>query len=369
MRRLSPQLIPELSSVSGTQEVAKAEPLPVDGFRNLMEYVARLAYLNKDYLLFFRGQTSDYKNRAGASSFYPTIYRGERVARSELETRFDVLASAGARLADAFHREKIEGAAEVKRRRVVQWSILQHYEVCPTPLLDFTQSLRVACSFASIPQAEDPHIYVFGLPYLTNRISVNSEQDIVNVRLLSICPPDALRPYFQEGYVAGTDEVTTEYVSKDELDFNGRLIAKFKPGNRAEFWGTGFDAIPRSALYPDGDRIEAICAEISQEVGNAVRPAALGRFLQAWSALETKLLSLARERKERVYSVQEAIRTLQQAEQLGPMLHMKLDAIRQARNRAVHQPDKITAEELASVTAEIEWAMKYLTMPSNASAA
>ena len=67
-----------------------------------------------------------------------------------------------------------------------------------------------------------PTSTAFGLPYITNRISVNSEQDLVNVRLLSICPPDALRPYFQEGYLAGTDEVTTDYDSKDELDFTKR---------------------------------------------------------------------------------------------------------------------------------------------------
>lgn len=272
-------------------------------------------------------------------------------------------------MADAFTKQKIEGASEVKRRKVVQWSILQHYEVCPTPLIDFTQSLRVACSFAEIATSPDPHIYVFGLPYLTNRISVNSEHDIVNVRLLSICPPDAFRPYFQEGYVAGTDEVTTEYETKDELDFNSRLIAKFKPAEVEAFWGDGFEPIPHSALYPDADRIQAICAEISQEVGNAVRPAQLGKFLQAWSSLESLVLSLARQKKERVYSMQEAIRTLQHAEQLGPMLHMKLDAVRQARNRVVHQPDKVKQEELRGLIEDIEWVTKFLTLPTHATAA
>jgi hypothetical protein len=44
------------------------------------------------------------------------------------------------------------------------------------------------------------------------------QRDGKNVRLLSICPPDALRPCFQEGYLAGTGEVTTDYaLSKDDL--------------------------------------------------------------------------------------------------------------------------------------------------------
>jgi hypothetical protein len=366
MRRIYPQLTKELEQAIGSRDVAKAESVNVKSFRALMEYVARLAYLNKDHLLFFRGQSSDFKNKAGASSFYPTIYRGERVSKTELETRFDILASAGSRLADAFAKQKIEGAPEIKRRKVVQWSILQHYEVCPTPLIDFTQSLRVACSFAEISTSPDPHVYVFGLPYLTNRISVNSEHDIVNVRLLSICPPDAFRPYFQEGYVAGTDEITTDYGTKDELDFNSRLIAKFKPADTEAFWGDGFEPIPRGALYPDADRIQAICQEISKEVGNAVRPAHLRTFLQSWSSLESLVLSLARQKKERIYSMQEAIRALHQAEQLGPMLQMKLDAVRQAKNRVVHQPGKVKREELVDLIEDIDWITKYLTMPPHA---
>ncbi len=154
--------------------------------------------------------------------------------------RFDILRSAAKSLIDTFDREKITGAGEVARRSYIQWSILQHYEVCPTPLLDFTQSVRVACSFATLdPDGPDSYIFAFGLPYITNRISVNSEHDLVNVRLLSICPPDALRPFFQEGYLAGTDEVTIDFGSKDELDFTRRLIAKFRISRDPSFWAGG----------------------------------------------------------------------------------------------------------------------------------
>ena len=81
--------------------------------------------------------------------------------------------------------------AEVRRRRCIQWSILQHYEVCPTPLLDLTHSLRVACSFAFLNSEDaDPLVFVFGLPYITNRVSINSEQD-----LISLCQnPDFRHP-------------------------------------------------------------------------------------------------------------------------------------------------------------------------------
>jgi hypothetical protein len=67
-----------LSTVSKST-VAQAEAYYVRTFRQLAEIVARLSYLNKDYLLFFRGQGRDYQNKAGSSTVYPSIYRFERL--------------------------------------------------------------------------------------------------------------------------------------------------------------------------------------------------------------------------------------------------------------------------------------------------
>lgn len=67
MRSITGELTPELVDTVGTQPVAKAEAIPVRSYRRLMEHVAQLSYANKDYLLFFRGQATDYKNKAGAS--------------------------------------------------------------------------------------------------------------------------------------------------------------------------------------------------------------------------------------------------------------------------------------------------------------
>jgi hypothetical protein len=121
-----------------------------ESLENIACLLIQLAYANNDHLLFFRGQGRDYKNKARASSFYPSIYRGERLSREELALRFDMLKSSVRRLVDGFRRENFPGANEIKRRKYIQWSILQHYEVYPTPLLDFTQSVRVACSFAML---------------------------------------------------------------------------------------------------------------------------------------------------------------------------------------------------------------------------
>lgn len=355
MRKITGILTDALKSFVGEEEVRRAEAFPVLSYRELMQHVARLSYLNKDHLLFFRGQATDYINKAGASSFYPSIYRGERTTKAELEMRFDILSGASKRLIEAFSKQKIDGANDVRKRRYIQWSILQHYEVCATPLLDFTQSVRVACSFAFLNNDHnEAYIFVFGLPYVTNRISINSEHDLVNIRLLSICPPDALRPYYQEGYLAGTDESTTDFQSKEEFDFNARLIAKFKIPNSNSFWSTGFSAIPKIALYPRKDRIHELCQELGAELGTDADPGQLGLLLQAWVNLESHLLALARSRNENVYSAYEAMRVLQSSELLNTEALNRLDRFRKIRNAAVHRPEKTRPGEFSSARIEIE---------------
>jgi hypothetical protein len=251
MRRISPTLTDEIQTHCGDKPVWRAPAFPISTFRSLVEHVARLAYSNRDELLFFRGQDKDYQSKAGGTTLYPAIYREDALPLREVRHRYEMLEQAGRILSEQFKAASIEGHRELRQKRYIQWSILQHYEVLATPLLDLTQSLRVACSFAQL-RSTDPacYVYVLGLPYITNRISINSEHDIVTVRLLSICPPAALRPYFQEGYLAGTTDITTDYDSKTDLDFRDRLIAKFEIPRARSFWGTGFDQIPETALYP-----------------------------------------------------------------------------------------------------------------------
>ena len=226
MRQIFGRLTAELIKHTTRKTVGKDPGYKISNFRELVEQVAKLSHKNKDFLLFYRGQKNDYLNKAGVSTFYPTIYRGEYLTQQELNYRFDLLYSASKLLTQEFKNRKIEGFTELGRKKYIQWSILQHYEVTGTPLIDVTQSLRVACSFALMNNSENSaFIYVFGLPYYTNRISINSEHDLVNIRLLSITPPSALRPYFQEGYLVGTEDITNEYESKSELDLNQRLIA------------------------------------------------------------------------------------------------------------------------------------------------
>ncbi|MCE1196838.1 FRG domain-containing protein, partial [bacterium] len=245
MKEITPQLTEALAAHFAAS-VPRGEAYPAATCGELTRIVAELSCLNRDYLLFFRGQTRDFRNKAGASTLYPSIYRKNLLARSRLTDEFARLAELSALLVEEAKKLDRKSADDLRRRTYIQWSILQHYQVCETPLLDLTQSLRAACSFAQAPAPGEPaglrsvgYVYVLGLPYLPNGISINSEQEVLNVRLLSTCPTLAKRTYFQEGFLAGTPDLTDNYDDKNELDFNRRLVAKFAIPCGDEFWDGG----------------------------------------------------------------------------------------------------------------------------------
>ena len=259
-----------------------------------------------------------------------------------------MLQQASSKLVELLSTRTKIGIQELKRKKYIQWSILQHYEVCGTPLIDFTHSLRVACSFAFLRNHDEhAYVYAFGLPYITNRISINSEHDLVNIRLLSICPPDALRPYFQEGYLAATSDVEHDYDSKSELDFNRRLIAKFKIINNGKFWGRGFSVIPESALYPEKDIFHNICKEIEVDVKRELKPGEIGRFLSLWSDLENWVIRMNKQSRER-NTFFSSLKLLKESNEFSPSFINDIEKLRRFRNELVHAPKKIEANEILS---------------------
>jgi len=343
MRQIKPELTDEfLKKGVDPDKVASGQPILINLFRELVESNAKLAYKNKDHLIFYRGQIEDFTNRAGTSSFYPTIYRGDYLKNNELRNRFDILKGSCKTLVSIFEDNQIEGYKVLKRKKYIQWSVLQHYDVCSTPLLDFTHSLRVACSFALTDNnGEFGYVYSFGLPYITNRISINSEHDLVNIRLLSICPPNALRPYFQEGYLAGTEDITTNYESKTELDFNNRLIVKYKIPNNKNFWGRGFNRIPKNSLYPDNDPIYELCKIVAEKAKRELKSGDLGDFLKEWSELEEYIQNKAGSDRHRYISIRDGLGSLLQSEIIPKDLYYQIERIRKFRNQLVHTPKKI----------------------------
>ena len=82
-------------------------------------------------------------------------------------------------------------------------------------------------------------MYVIGLPQISGSISVSSEHGIQNIRLLSVCPPAALRPHYQEGHLVG-DYPTLGFAEKmenefHEVDFARRLVCKFRLAPDGDF--------------------------------------------------------------------------------------------------------------------------------------
>ena len=71
MRRIEGVLPDELKSHANDDPVALAVSYPVSTYRKLVEQIAKLSFLNKDQLLFFRGQGIDHRNKAGASTQKP----------------------------------------------------------------------------------------------------------------------------------------------------------------------------------------------------------------------------------------------------------------------------------------------------------
>jgi len=270
MKTIKPILTSVHKSQMQGKNVASSAGILVASFSTLQREIAKLSCLNKRYVLYFRGQGHDYL--AGKeSALYPTIYRGN-LSKSTYESRWNNLEKACELLAAKLpsSRADVQNFRLLKRKPLLQWSILQHYGVVATPLIDVTQSLRVACTFAQLDCKEGDsyaYIYVVALPYVSHRIHVDSEEYVTVIRLLSIAPPNSLRPYCQDGFLVGEDVIQEKYYDKKELNLSRRLVAKFKiPANDdSGFWDTE-SPMDRNMLYPASDEMLDICNEVKREL-------------------------------------------------------------------------------------------------------
>lgn len=349
MQRYTPHIPTSLVRANPSinrNNVATGDGLLVNTYAELRKYIAELACVNQDVLLFFRGQKADVKftkMENAKSTLYPTIYRN-KPDQETVNFAWRKMVECGKLLAKRMKELKLEGYQIVERKRLIQWSILQHYEVTSTPLLDVSQSLRVACSFACLDNdTEYAYIYVLALPYYISRISANSEAEITSIRLISIAPPDALRPYYQEGFVVGEDEFDPVLPDeRSELDFNRRLVYKFKIHISKQFWGRE-RPLRKDQLYPKGDAIAAICKDIinNPELYNALSLAKemeineeLGKFVKVWSEIED-ILRIANYENNKSQPFVPAYVNLKQIVQDKNIID-RFNEIRKIRNEIMH---------------------------------
>ena len=236
--------------------------LRVSRFAELASRVAELQYRNPDLVLMFRGQKGDYKmggTRKPMSTMVPSIFRGLKKDDS-LVMRLEYLKRSSSKLISIVGRIEQTYARRLRRQKILSWALLQHYGVCSTPLLDVTTSVRVAASFASMDADTEAYFFVLAAPSISGSITASAEAEMQIVRLSNACPPMAMRPHLQEGYMLGEYPDYDSHIPENEykigeVDVARRIIAKFRL-ILEDFWNDDFPMISRRALYPDPDPLK-----------------------------------------------------------------------------------------------------------------
>jgi hypothetical protein len=235
-------------------EVRKSGLKTVRSYSKLIEHIALINYQNNRLFVFYRAQPREHYTRGKVrsnTSVFPSIYRdkGVPLTSTDISQRYANLDYGVKVLQKMLPRNRNYPTDKLKKYPELAWSILQHYEVCQTPLLDITQSLLVAASFA-LQRQQEGILYVFGLPMITNGISYSIEDELLNIKLSSSCPPQAKRPFHQEAYLMGNFPARKERRDQQQ-DCAKRLVAKFRLVDSGNFFDGGFSLLSQNALYPN----------------------------------------------------------------------------------------------------------------------
>ncbi len=220
------------------KEIKSAAPLEVSNWDELREAVSFLSMMNKRQVLYFRGQ------RAHFAKCVPVLFRPKwSLDGEEHELTPERRRRYYEHLQGVLRREVYEVVRRIRTPREfiikslpsATASILQHYELWPTPFLDVTRSLPTAVSFAtSDPTAKSSYLYLFGMPDLRGSITTDFDQSLTISRLEAVCPPAAKRPHHQDAYLVAraplphdpNDELWDEWERKSNL--MRRLVASFR---------------------------------------------------------------------------------------------------------------------------------------------
>src|SRR4030042_5776915 len=161
-------------------KVRISEGYPILNFRSLVNQISDVTLWNREFEMFYRGQQKDYKDKNGKTVIYPRICRPEKHPNGGYRKRIlpKTIKDRYCRLYDFINSTS-------KKDRFLDeyyFALIQHYELMPTPLIDITQSLRVAATFA-LRNSTSGYLYVFGMPYPNGSISHFIDQRIVLVKL------------------------------------------------------------------------------------------------------------------------------------------------------------------------------------------
>ena len=299
-RRRNLEDLKESSAAIGARPAAD-----VKSFAELIDVVAFLSVMNKRYSLLYRGQSRD-------RPLLPTLFRDQWMpppgrdqgpvdlvsVRSKYWATLPQVESVVLRVLD---EQGLPRWRHVHKRRQARWAVIQHYELWPTPVLDFTTSLRVAASFAFGlgPCEEVGHLYVVAVrdirgdlmelpppvgqvravdddvaevardaqrdtvakppdpePEVVAANKRLAESRVLALRLNSVCPPDAVRPHLQEGVLIGRYPFEdVDLVSREPSDAASILVAKLRLVNAGgKFWSSDYPIHSTASLLPSEDQ-------------------------------------------------------------------------------------------------------------------
>lgn len=280
-------MVKDLSNTTVSPDEACAAVWEVRSFRKLVEAVAFLTSMNKRHTLLYRGQRRDVDPLPGLFRSSWRCFGSDETFEIPDSLRpkyWEALQEVGEQVYSICSRvpsglPRKQGLREV---REIQWAIIQHYELWPTPLLDLTSSLRVAATFAlglqrdKVPTTRVGYLYVAGLPHSTGSINYDIDQNLVLARLQSACPPIAFRPHFQDGFLLGRFPMYTIADAAGKSSLLRRVVAKFKLVDAGKFWSKTFPRIPTLALMPRKDPLlETFISEFGRTGHRSVRRRAL----------------------------------------------------------------------------------------------
>ncbi|MER5326965.1 FRG domain-containing protein [Streptosporangium roseum] len=255
-----------MNDLSDTKESSGGHRIKeVHHFVELIDITAFLAVMNKNLTLAFRGQPQDH-------SLLPTLFRSHwcppigdgshrvRIDGDQREHYWEKLKSVEQATLAVLHDEGLPRWRHLRDHPPARWAVIQHYELWPTPLLDFSTSLRVAASFAfdCHRNASGGYLYVVGLRRIHSDLMPLSDNDdaeqeaqLLAIRLNAVCPPKAKRPHLQEGVLLGHYPFRRPDKFSQRLnDASSILIAKLRLINQGDFWSKDFPIHRRASLLP-----------------------------------------------------------------------------------------------------------------------
>jgi hypothetical protein len=244
-------------------------PMVVDSFIRLVDVAAFLAVMNKNLTLLYRGQKARYP-------LLPTLYRSDWLPPGRgQQTRVPIdgderlhywatLEKVEPLVLEILFAEGLPRWRHLERRRPARWAVIQHYGLWPTPLLDFTTSLRVGASFAFgvDRRASEGFLSIVGvrrvrsdLMPLKRNDAHERETGVLAIRLNSVCPPSAMRPHLQYGVLVGC--YPFEPPGSADVRINDAapiVIATLKLVNNGPFWSRDFPIHRVGSLLPSERR-------------------------------------------------------------------------------------------------------------------